>query len=162
MFPQSRQGCTWRGHTRPNKIFQAWLQRLHLLHKHETSLTVYSHGSVPRTACILLPPPLFFYQALILLSVLHTCISENALRVEVIPAWISILMGCPLCPCFLSLRFHRSEGEVKALRREDRGVGGMNEGEEHRWRNRLLTGRHTWVELGRIIDFYLDGSSVSV
>lgn len=22
------------------------------------------------------------------------------------PAWISILMGCPLCPCLLSVRFH--------------------------------------------------------
>lgn len=45
----------------------------------------------------------------------HTCISNYAPRVEVMPAWISILMGCPLCPCFLSLRFHSSEGEDEAL-----------------------------------------------
>lgn len=43
------------------------------------------------------------------------CISDYAQRVEVIPAWISILMGCPLCPCFLSLRFHSSEGEEEAM-----------------------------------------------
>lgn len=64
------------------------------------------------------PPPFPPPWALILHSMPHSwhmCISDYARRVEVIPAWISILMGCPLCPCFLSLRFHSSKGEEEAM-----------------------------------------------
>lgn len=67
--------------------------------------TIHSYHPPPP-----LPPPSW---ALISHSVphsRHTCISDYAQRAEVIPAWISILMGCPLCPCFLSLRFYSSEG----------------------------------------------------
>lgn len=44
----------------------------------------------------------------------HTLYEESS-------AWICILMGCPLCPCVLSLRFHsrgRRRGDGEEERRE--------------------------------------------
>ncbi len=70
----------------------------------------------------------------------HTCISDYARRVEVIPAWISILMGCPLCPCLLSVRFHGSE------RRRRGDADGEEEGREvRRWRSDVAGESHLSV-----------------
>lgn len=45
----------------------------------------------------------------------HACSSGSALCAGVILPRISILMGCPLCPCFLSLRFHRQGGRWRSM-----------------------------------------------